>query len=228
MMFEVFGPPGDVLAGSSVTWNIQLITSHLNEYSHDDGSAELDSGNPDPGFHSVVSLVHFDRVTGAGVITAIRVDWGGGQEMSGDPVDVVVWDDPDGDGDPTDARVLQLTPTTLQDDGLSIYVTVPIPPTRVGPSFFVGTRWEGAGPAFPRSLDATDPDGESWFADGVGSVPLDDLSAATFFGNVTDTDFMIRAVPEPGAVLQQLAILGVLAGLARSRHRGCVQKGSSS
>jgi hypothetical protein len=135
-------------------------------------------------------LNRFNVVEGAGTVEGIGVLWG--IMPVGTQVDVYVWSDPDGDGDPTDAEVLWSdTVTVLQTDSLS---EIEVPEVEVGDTgagFFVGFIMPVT-TEFPAALDIHGvpvPD-RSW---GIGAdTPIDpnDLSAgAVEFGTINNLLF---------------------------------------
>jgi hypothetical protein len=148
---------------------------------------------------------HFTVQPGGEWISAIEVVWG--DTYPDLPAEVVLWHDPDGDGNPTDAQVIIAVDTrTMKIDFPSDNVNVvPIPPTYVGPegtSFFVGVHyddiWDSG--AFI-ALDVDEPhSGAGWYAyHDSGSLDLDDLSAGAL-ASWPYHDFLVRAVGFDGAV----------------------------
>lgn len=104
-----------------------------------------------------------------------------GQMPFGQPIAVYLWSDPDGDGDPTDARVLTSIQTLVSTPLEFVYNRVEIPPTYVGPagtSYFVGviTSFEPF-VDFPAPKDSTFPTGTSWLVGSFDEIDPNDLSA---------------------------------------------------
>jgi hypothetical protein len=77
----------------------------------------------------------FTAVSGADCIDSIAVCFG--YLPTGRKAYVLLYDDPNDDGDPHDAVLLNITETTVADAATGSYFTVPIAPTRVSGSFFV-------------------------------------------------------------------------------------------
>jgi hypothetical protein len=138
-------------------------------------------------------------------ISAIEVVWG--DTYPDLPAEVLLWADPDGDGNPTDAQVIITVDTRTMkiDFPLDNLNVVPIPPTYVGPegtSFFVGVHyddiWDSG--AFI-ALDVDEPhSGKGWYAyHNSGSLDLNDLAAGAI-ANWPYHDFLVRAVGFNGAL----------------------------
>ena len=109
-------------------------------YLLDDGSAEFRSN---VGSRDIIQLNHYIVQPGAETIGAISLVWP--ENLPADlPATLLLYDDPDNDGDPTDGQLLRLIPilttSTPEEDRLRV---VPIPRTFVGnpgESFFVGAH----------------------------------------------------------------------------------------
>ena len=126
---------------------------------------------------------HFTVQPGGEWISAIEVVWG--DTYPDLPAEVVLWTDPDGDGDPVDAQVILTVDTRSMkiDSPLDNLNVVPIPPTYVGPagiSFFVGVHFDDIwNSGCFIALDVDEPiSGEGWFAYAPsGALDLNNLSA---------------------------------------------------
>ena len=113
----------------------------------------------------------FETVNDSDVLTSLSV-W---LSSRGNPTQLFVYQDADGDGRPDgDERLLSVSPTLVGEEK---FVNVAIDPTTVSGTFFVGALYEGDGSRnftlIPR--DRTTPAGKSWRA--VSSDP-DDFSAS--------------------------------------------------
>ena len=94
-------------------------------------------------------------------------------------IEVIVYEDPDDDGNPDDAELLTQTDTTVANAGTDQFKTVPITPTTVSGSFFIAALFPNQ-PAetFPAPIDQDAPiSNRSWYAAaGAGSFNINDLS----------------------------------------------------
>ncbi|MBT8486062.1 MAG: hypothetical protein KJO43_10815, partial [Phycisphaerae bacterium] len=102
-----------------------------------DGTAEQQIGLGNDG--AMIWLNQFDVLPGQEVITKVCAAFG--TVPNGRTYSVAVYDDPDNDGDPSDAVLLTRTDATVAAAGSGTFEEVVIVPTVVGPagdSFFVG------------------------------------------------------------------------------------------
>ena len=174
----------------------QCQLQDLRELKYDNGWARIAWRADEP---YMAWLNRFNVVDGADLVDGIEVLWG--IMPIGTQVDVFVWSDPNGDGNPSDAAVLWSGQATVaQTDALSLIEIPAVDVGDTGASFFVGFIMEATTEMFPAALDidgVPTPD-RSW---GVGSFsPIDpnDLSfAAVEFGTINDLLFgnvwLIRA-----------------------------------
>ena len=174
-------------------------------YRYDDGTFEAQNGNGAQQLKSLVALHRYNVEANAKVITSVQVSWPSVGIQSGDPASVIVWSDPNLDGDPSDAQVLTQVDTTIDLSSFGDFVSIDVPDTLVGDSFFVGTRIEKDSTEFlaGRQEDRTPPiSGQAWTADFIGrSADLNDLASANFLIRQTGRHWGIRAtgvaIPEP-------------------------------
>ena len=104
----------------------------------------------------------FESVRGATVITSLAAAWGAGISI-GDPVKLLLYDDPTNNGDPSNAELLEVVSTTISTTTTNDFQEVAIPPTVVSGSFFVAALYRGDRDDLnPAPLDETDPQGASW------------------------------------------------------------------
>lgn len=165
---------------------------------------------------------HFTAVSGNNVIDKVLIAFGdnSNQNMNGQSVTIKLWNDPNGDGNPSDAVLLTSYLGTVANAGTTLFNEFDIANTAVASSFFVGAslvaEYGTTGMMYPASID--DQLGvDSWLWSG------DDPSNAYNIGTVYERgSFMVRAttvdnsVPEPGS----LALLGIgLAGLGGFRRK---------
>ena len=102
-------------------------------YQVDDGTMETGIGLGAEG--DLLWLNCFDAVAGQQLITSIDVAWG--NMTNGKPASVLVYEDPNNDGNPTDAVLLEKVDTTVAYAGTDTFTTVPITPVTVTGKFFI-------------------------------------------------------------------------------------------
>ena len=110
------------------------------EYALDDGGFEGAVGTDQP---HIAFLSRFVVEPGKELLTGVDLQWGSG--VDGLPATVGIWSDPDGDGDPADAALLQSVPVVGEFGFTGTWVTVDLDEQVLGPvgtSFFVGV-WGG-------------------------------------------------------------------------------------
>ena len=205
-----------------------LTSSHAAVYSIDTGTAAGAIGdNASPNW-SAAGLNHFTAVAGSQNIVSISVVFGAGAPsttnlVGGEAFTVVIWNDPDGNGNPSDAQVLSSAAGTITvfNDNVT-FQTTPITPVglSVGQSFFAGVYYQNYFNKFPGGVSGSGTPGESWVSfNATAPLNLNNLAAADAFGvlgTVTGSPgivSMVRAngVPEPtAAAFAGLAALGLL------------------
>ena len=114
----------------------------------DDGTAETASGYFDTSTASGGSsgwLQRFGEIGQATSVTAVSTAWSSPVAQpaqlppNGSPVQVAIWDDPNDDGNPIDAVLLQLVPGSLAGSGTNALQSFALnPPVTVSGYFFVG------------------------------------------------------------------------------------------
>ena len=166
-------------------------------YQLDDGTSENALGLGGLGdTYDMMWLNAFEAVEGASTITSISTTWGAAGSAAAPPAGqtglALVYEDPDDDGDPTNAVLLSQSPITVQNPGTNTFTTVSIEPTEVEGAFFVAVLLEENAPStFIAPLDESSEYQEaSWFA-GTSTgedFNIEDLSAnstpPTEFGSV--------------------------------------------
>ncbi len=136
-----------------------------NNYSVDDGTQELPIGS-DPDKGGLIWLNQFTAQPGQEVIDKVSVVYGLGAD--GRQVGVLLYDDPDNDGDPSNATLLTRAEAVGANANTDIFNEVVIEPTYVGPagsSFFVGVVMQESLGSFPAAQDSSSAAGVSWFAE---------------------------------------------------------------
>jgi hypothetical protein len=175
----------------------QLATVTPRTYRLDDGTIENYVGLVSGG--DVVWLNRHEVVEGGEIVREIRAVWGPDLPV-GAIAYVLVWSDPNQDGNPDDARVKANVLVEVAATSATSPQPVPIPPTYIGPAgtrFFLGALASGGTGLAP--LDQGTPSQQrSWIAADGGGVDPNDLGSAAVFGLV-DTyllpgDWFIRAV----------------------------------
>lgn len=169
-------------------------------YQLDDGSSEDAIGLTDGG--DVMWLNAFETVEGATTITSIASAWGAsGQEgvPEGRPAEFLLYEDPNDDGDPTDAVLLERIDVTVQDPHTDTFTEGAISPTVVDGVFFVAALYadQQGGPdaEFPAPIDQDASQGASWIVGtttpngfdaedlGANALPPSNVDELGFAGN---------------------------------------------
>jgi hypothetical protein len=131
-----------------------------------------DDGQPDglvlTSFSDLLLLNYYFVEPPHDPITRIVVANPGAEVSSGT---ALVWDDPDDDGDPTNATLISSTPFVAEAGAFEL-VGVDIPPAQVAGGFAVGVLLRAA--EGPRTwMDRTEPTGAAWILTGDGLDPAD-------------------------------------------------------
>jgi hypothetical protein len=145
----------------------------------------------------------FTVKAGAATISFISIAFGrptfGGSNLhNGQPVIVYLWSDPNGDGNPSDAKVLRSVRGVTANVDTNTFNLFPITPITlpVGSHFFVGAILTEVGMQVPGAIDLNQPMHNSWMRGwGPGITPDPNNIGATI--NLDNTSvpgsFMIRA-----------------------------------
>ncbi len=192
-------------------------------YTLDDGSSEnsigLGAGS------DLMWLNAFEAVPGQEMITSIALTWGmfdAGDYPVGVPTRVILYEDPDNDGDPTNAVYLTEATVNSVNPNTDIFTTVPISPTTVEGVFFVAALIQNqAAEIYPAPLDQSSVyQGASWVTGGAaGSFDVNNL------GNNALTPILIGDAGFPGNWL--LRADGSSAWLSANPSSGVVQPNGS-
>lgn len=147
------------ILGSVIYALIATVGTAQAEYRIDDGMAEtrvgISSGS-DP-----KTLAWLNRFTvQAGRETIIDISIAFGDVPDGSPVTVYLWDDPNQDGDPSDALVLSSAAGVSANSDTNVFNLYDIPdvPLTVGDFFFVGAIMDMTGSQKPGRLDTDGSD----------------------------------------------------------------------
>lgn len=205
---------GVVVAGSA-------FAQHT--YMNDDGMAEQAIGLSAGGEFTWLNAFQVNGLNSQ--INSVLVSWTDTSGMvGGEAFNVHVWSDPNQDGSPLDAVLLDSVATTIDAGaitaGATVFQSVALSELLAGGAgtwFFVGASITHAAGTFPAALDQTAPTGNAWI--NLGG-PGDLSGAATIASFGLPGDWMVRAeataVPEPATFIA----IGIgLAGLALARRR---------
>lgn len=159
----------------------------IDEYRLDDGVKEQGYGVQAAGTNSFAWLNHFTIQPGQETITDIRISFGGSllqtNIANGSPITVYLWGDGNGDGDPSDAFVIDSISDVVAGSGLNTPTTysftLPLTLT-AGDSVFAGAIANYSGQVLVGSMDTdgTDsipqylPANNSWIAGSANGVPV--------------------------------------------------------
>jgi hypothetical protein len=205
-----------VLAGSVVATSAFAFT-----YQWDDGSSENSLGLTAGG---LMTWLHAFQVDAGGNnnLMSISLSWDQGSALvGGEAFEVHVWSDPNNDGSPLDAVLLDTAASTVDPGAITngaVFQTVAIAETVGAPGtwFFVGASMTHAQGQFPAAMDETASQGNAWVNVGGpgnlgGALHMDSIGFPA--------NFLLRAdgevVPEPGTMI---AIGAGLAGLLLRRR----------
>jgi PEP-CTERM motif len=193
-------------------------------YSIDDGTAEDSVGLTNGG--NLLCLNEFTVSGGNNTIFSISIAWGTpvfpDPSLNGLPYTAVLWNDPNGDGSPTDAVVLATAPGVVAGAGTNTFITTLITPTTVTTgNFFVGFVINHMAGQFPAAFDESNPlPNRSWVSLGGNINNLSDAQTIESAGLVGN--WMVRAdglpVPEPATTALLACGLGALLVSLRRRH----------
>jgi hypothetical protein len=179
----------------------QLATAQCIEYALDDGSGNFTIG-PSEFDANMTWLNSFSAVEGGEVVSSISVSIGGIDDNNGvlgsDIITVALLDDPNNDGDPSDAVLLTTASFVWQDLGPNVFQGTDIPPVEVSGGFFVAIEMDVLQRANPARMDPQGPGSgtESWLYYNPESR-LGNLGNSKFILRMSDSPFwgawMIRA-----------------------------------
>lgn len=169
--------PGN--SGGSGAFRVDVDTS---DCAHDDGSAENSYGRPSGG--ATGWLQSFGTPGQTTVLSSLSLAFGAavdpaGAPANGTPCTIAVWDDPNDDGDPSDAVLLRTQTSAVDQAGTDLFNHVNlVPPVTVRGAYFVGVGLEHGPGVRPIAVDLSGfVTGRSWFVGGNSGIDFANLMA---------------------------------------------------
>jgi hypothetical protein len=167
-------------------------------YVLDDGSGGSTIGPSD--FDAVVTWGnYFDAAAGCPWLTEVSVSFPGSLPV-GTPITIIVYADPDGDGDPSNATVVSAASRVSAATSTTTFATYDVRPTHVGEGgFFVAVAAFVPQRQAVARMDQNTLGVRSWLFYSGELLP--ELGAAPFILRMADSPFngtwMVRAAGEP-------------------------------
>lgn len=179
-------------------------------YFMDDGTTDQSLGRTNGGIFCWLQAYDTRPASPYDVITSLELAHGlpaaPGQAMpNGTPFQACVWEDPNDDGDPSDAQLVAMQIATVSGVDTQALQSVSIPPTTVRGIFFVGEVMAHQANRFPASRDlATPPQGRAFFTGSLtptGTFDPSQLASPNHMaivaldntGGLLDSVFRVRA-----------------------------------
>ncbi|MCE2883142.1 MAG: hypothetical protein LW636_12420, partial [Planctomycetaceae bacterium] len=191
----------DIAGGTSLDCNSDLVPDECQlgeppldvEYFRDDGTREGNYGAG--GVVDILWLNQYNAEQGGETISRISVVLG--NAFAGVPYRVALWNDPNGDGEPSDAQVIATADAVAANGNTSIFNDIDIAPTYIGPagtSFFAGVIFRDTfGNQFPLGVDTnSNPNQRTWVSIGDPIDP-NNLSNAAIYGYLINDNGLVRA-----------------------------------
>ncbi len=152
------------------------------EYRVDDGTVNNAIG---AGVGSIAWLNKFQASVGCGYIRKVEVAWGypGSTITDGSTAKICIWDDPDEDGNPSNAVLVYSEDVIVSSAATGQLVPYQLAvPVKVTGIYFAGAAF-AVGNTYPAAWDNSSyVNGTSWVAGGP-VLNLNNLSASSFFGS---------------------------------------------
>ena len=146
-------------------------------YAIDDGTAEDAVGLNIGDRADLVCLNEFAVVPGAETITSVSLAWGTpvyfDPTLDGLHYLAVLWSDPNGDGDPSDAVVLGTAPGVISSQGTDTFLVTDLARTIPTSNFFVGFVVNQGVNQYPAAFDETNPLSNRSYIAGDDTPPAD-------------------------------------------------------
>lgn len=171
------------------------------DYLFDDGSIENSLGLTAGG--DILWLNAFNATGGCEQIHTVSVAWG----LVPDGLDcrIILYDDPNNDGDPSDAVYLAETTTVISNANTGIFADVSFPSTVVSDGFFVAALVQSTLTGeFPAAFDQNSSFGSSYVAGhgtpgafDVMDLTNNDIAVVLMDDIGFPSNFLVRAVGEP-------------------------------
>lgn len=203
-MHKTFRLQNNTPVARTVTWEVQsrnTSSADTSDYRLDDGSSEAGLGVPAGGETAGIQI--FDALSGTDEISSVGVSFGlagaGNGPPVGTPFGVGVWEDPNDDGNLSDAVLLTaaigVVSTLSNQDRFHI---VPVPAVQVAGKFAVGTWIGTAAGDQPAAVDTAQASAGRAFLSGSSSAfdPNNLVSPQNDFG-LHDVD----TLGNPGVLL---------------------------
>ena len=158
-------------------------------YIIDDGTQENSLGLTAGG--DIMWLNYFTATAGCELINTISLTWG--LMPNGGICRVILYDDPNDDGNPIDAVYLTEASTTVANAYTNIFTTVSITPTPVSGGFFVAAlyQFQPAG-EYPASFDSDPPFHRNSWVSGAGTGGAFDVN------NLSNNDIGLLLIDDIG------------------------------
>jgi hypothetical protein len=194
-------------------------------YQYDDGVSDTPLTTSGPPTFNVIFLTQYTVAAGGEVLNSIDVVWGSRHQPNlpnGLSANVLLMSDPNGDGNPNDAAVLQSIAATTTNVGTDTFNNYALTPANMAPgtSFFAGAMIFNVptGSAWVTlDDDAIGRSANNWW-NVVISSPVGTHNPMTLFGPNYTAMVRVNAspVPEPASIL---ALASGVSVLLRRRRR---------
>lgn len=186
------------------------------EYVADDGTGSVNVGPAIDG--QMLWGNYFYAEPDRDIITTISVAFG--NIAIGREVTLLLFDDPDNDGNPDNATLLTQTTGLTDLPQSNEFIDFAITPTQVTGGFFVAAMMDIVVGDRPGRLDPQTVTGQSWISAGP-SVDLNNLGGSLIYLNMQNNavpgNWMVRATAIPSPAGLAVLLCGTLA--ARRRRR---------